>query len=464
MIRDICGEKTKEAHLLIQALKQQVPGDLIASTPGMALSVLVGRLGVSLEENLGLAAPASRWAVESWAFALGIIDSVTLPPTSRQRESAVDEPQSTPGHNVVRDDFPEITLSDLLLDSAQLIGQRVRVRGTYCSLFGSGWWFTVEQGDHKIVVCYAQLPQEQKSVILRESEAQGRAVVVDGVLKGKGLPHLIATSVVIQGMKTPPKVQSSGASKAPVSPRPKVGSSKSRKRATNEWHYTLNGQQAATPVSATQLKQLATSGQLKPTDRVWQDGMLDWVPASALKGLFPSGKSKGKPAIVPMPATFVVMETSLGSIKLELDGDKAPVTVNNFLSYVEDGFYDGTVFHRVIPNFIIQGGGFEPGLKQKKTKPPIQNEAPNGLSNTRGTIAMARTSDLNSATAQFFINVENNQGLDDRRSPYCVFGKVVEGMDVVDKIKAVSTGRRGPHENVPSQDVAIVSVRRTAAR
>ncbi len=161
-----------------------------------------------------------------------------------------------------------------------------------------------------------------------------------------------------------------------------------------------------------------------------------------------------------MSTTFVVMETSLGSIKLELDGDKAPVTVSNFLSYVEDGFYDGTIFHRVIPDFMIQGGGFEPGLKQKKTKAPIKNEAPNGLSNTRGSIAMARTSDLHSATAQFFINVEDNTGLDDRRSPYCVFGKVVEGMDVVDKIKAVATGRCGPHENVPAQDVKIVSARR----
>jgi peptidyl-prolyl cis-trans isomerase B (cyclophilin B) len=161
-----------------------------------------------------------------------------------------------------------------------------------------------------------------------------------------------------------------------------------------------------------------------------------------------------------MPATFVVMETSLGSIKLELDGDKAPVTVSNFLSYVEDGFYDGTVFHRVIPNFMIQGGGFEPGLKQKKTKATIKNEAPNGLSNMRGTIAMARTSDLHSATAQFFINVVNNPGLDDRRSPYCVFGKVVEGMDVVDEIKDVATGRRAGHENVPTKDVTIVSVRR----
>ena len=162
-----------------------------------------------------------------------------------------------------------------------------------------------------------------------------------------------------------------------------------------------------------------------------------------------------------MPGTFVVLETSLGSIKLELDTAKAPVTVANFLSYVEDGFYDRTVFHRVIPDFMIQGGGFEPGMKQKRTKAAIKNEAPNGLSNTRGSIAMARTSDLHSATAQFFINVADNGGLDDRRSPYCVFGKVVEGMDVVDKIKAVSTGRRGPHENVPAQDVVIVSARRS---
>jgi peptidyl-prolyl cis-trans isomerase B (cyclophilin B) len=161
-----------------------------------------------------------------------------------------------------------------------------------------------------------------------------------------------------------------------------------------------------------------------------------------------------------MSGTFVDLETSLGSIKLELDVEKAPATVANFLSYVEDGFYDGTVFHRVIPNFMIQGGGFEPGLKQKKTKAAIRNEAPNGLSNMRGSIAMARTNDLNSATAQFFINVVDNRGLDDRHSPYCVFGKVVEGMDVVDKIKAVSTGRRGPHADVPTQDVVIVSARR----
>ncbi|HWG45314.1 MAG TPA: peptidylprolyl isomerase [Gemmataceae bacterium] len=159
-----------------------------------------------------------------------------------------------------------------------------------------------------------------------------------------------------------------------------------------------------------------------------------------------------------MPSTFVIMETSLGSIKVELDSDKAPVSVANFLSYVDDHFFDGTIFHRVMSNFMIQGGGFEPGLKQKKTKAPIKNEAPNGLSNARGTIAMARTNDLDSATAQFFINVVDNQGLDAPR--YCVFGEVVEGMDVVDKIKNVPTGRRGMHENVPVQDVTIVSVRR----
>jgi peptidyl-prolyl cis-trans isomerase B (cyclophilin B) len=159
-----------------------------------------------------------------------------------------------------------------------------------------------------------------------------------------------------------------------------------------------------------------------------------------------------------MPVTPVVMETSLGTIKLDLDGDKAPVTVVNFLQYVDDKFYDNTIFHRVIGNFMIQGGGFEPGMKQKKTKPPIENESGNGLSNARGTIAMARTNDLNSATSQFFINVVNNAGLDAPK--YCVFGKVTEGMEVVDKIKAVSTGQRDHHGDVPVQDVVIVSVRR----
>src|SRR4051812_23292303 len=148
------------------------------------------------------------------------------------------------------------------------------------------------------------------------------------------------------------------------------------------------------------------------------------------------------------------METSAGTIKLELYPDKAPLTVKNFLQYVDDKFYDGTVFHRVIPTFMIQGGGFQKGIedvkteqgfkaKEKKTKGPIKNEAKNGLSNTRYTIAMARTSDPDSATAQFFINVKDNKGLDpdpdNDPNGYCVFGKVIEGMDVVDKIKEVKT-------------------------
>jgi cyclophilin family peptidyl-prolyl cis-trans isomerase len=155
----------------------------------------------------------------------------------------------------------------------------------------------------------------------------------------------------------------------------------------------------------------------------------------------------------------VVMETSMGTIKIELAADKAPITVKNFLSYVDDKFYDGTIFHRVIGDFMIQGGGFEPGMKQKKTKDPIKNESGNGLSNTRGTIAMARTQDLDSATSQFYINTVNNADkLDEPK--YCVFGKVIDGMDVVDKIKAVKTTTRAPHRNVPVDDVVIKSVRR----
>jgi peptidyl-prolyl cis-trans isomerase B (cyclophilin B) len=164
-----------------------------------------------------------------------------------------------------------------------------------------------------------------------------------------------------------------------------------------------------------------------------------------------------------MAAPQVVLETSLGNIKLELDDAKAPVTAANFLSYVDEHFYDNTVFHRVIEGFMIQGGGFEPGMKQKKTKAPIKNEAANGLANVRGSIAMARTNDPNSATAQFFINVvDNSASLNPRpgSAGYCVFGKVVEGMDVVDKIKAVATGRKSGHDDVPTQDVVIKSARR----
>jgi cyclophilin family peptidyl-prolyl cis-trans isomerase len=165
-----------------------------------------------------------------------------------------------------------------------------------------------------------------------------------------------------------------------------------------------------------------------------------------------------------MANTQVVMETSQGTIRIELEDDKAPITVANFLSYVDEGFYDGTIFHRVISNFMIQGGGFEPGLDQKRTKGQIQNESANGLSNKRGTIAMARTSAPHSATAQFFINVKDNGGLDRAQSQdgvgYCVFGKVVEGQDVVDKIKAVPTTTRSGYENVPTEDVVIKSIRR----
>lgn len=159
---------------------------------------------------------------------------------------------------------------------------------------------------------------------------------------------------------------------------------------------------------------------------------------------------------------IVIMETSMGNIKIELDAAKAPVTVKNFLEYVDAKFYDGTVFHRVIPTFMIQGGGLVPGLKEKKTRAPIRNESANGLSNLRGTLAMARTNDPDSATAQFFINVANNDRLDGspQRAGYAVFGKVIEGMDVVDKIKAVETGIQGGLKDVPTRDVIIKSVRR----
>jgi cyclophilin family peptidyl-prolyl cis-trans isomerase len=158
----------------------------------------------------------------------------------------------------------------------------------------------------------------------------------------------------------------------------------------------------------------------------------------------------------------VVMDTSMGKITIELFEGKAPITVKNFLKYVDDKHYDGTIFHRVIPTFMIQGGGMEPGLREKRSNAPIKNESTNGLSNEKGTIAMARTNDPDSATAQFFINVDNNKGLDRSAGSagYAVFGKVIEGMDVVDKIRRVDTGNRGGHQNVPTQDVIIRSVKR----
>lgn len=159
----------------------------------------------------------------------------------------------------------------------------------------------------------------------------------------------------------------------------------------------------------------------------------------------------------------VLMKTSMGDIVLGLNHTKAPISVDNFLSYVDEGFYDGTIFHRVMSTFMIQGGGFTPDMQPKKTHEPIQNEWQNGLKNIRGSIAMARTPAPHSATSQFFINVVNNPGLDqpDRGgSAYAVFGEVLEGMDVVDKIKQVAVTTKGPHQNVPADPVVIEKVLR----
>lgn len=156
----------------------------------------------------------------------------------------------------------------------------------------------------------------------------------------------------------------------------------------------------------------------------------------------------------------VLMNTSLGDITIELEADRAPVTVENFLNYIEKGFYDGTIFHRVIPGFMIQGGGMTSSMSEKNTDSPIKNEAKNGLLNMRGTLAMARTQDKDSATSQFFINLSDNHFLDHgaRDFGYAVFARVVEGMDVVDKIASVETGRHGFHEDVPKEQVLINKV------
>ena len=160
---------------------------------------------------------------------------------------------------------------------------------------------------------------------------------------------------------------------------------------------------------------------------------------------------------------MVRLHTNFGIIALDLDAERAPETVKNFLAYVESGFYSNTVFHRVIDGFMVQGGGFEPGMRQKPARTPIKNEADNSLKNERYTIAMARTSEPHSASSQFFINVKDN-GFLDHTAPnpqgwgYCVFGKVVEGRDVVDKIKQVKTGKRVGHADVPVEDVIIESV------
>ena len=182
-------------------------------------------------------------------------------------------------------------------------------------------------------------------------------------------------------------------------------------------------------------------------------------------GLLPASASAQQDKATTKGTAMVTvnMETSAGTIKLELDGNKAPQTVENFVAYARDGHYDGTIFHRVIKGFMIQGGGFDENMQQKPTQAPIKNEADNGLKNDDGTIAMARTSDPNSASAQFFINVKDNDFLNySSPSPqgwgYAVFGKVVDGMDVVRKIEQVGTGNRGGHSDVPTENVVINKV------
>jgi len=180
------------------------------------------------------------------------------------------------------------------------------------------------------------------------------------------------------------------------------------------------------------------------------------VLVASLGGAAPAAAEaaqKGKPV--------VTLTTSLGVIEVELESEKAPISTKNFLDYVEAGHFDGTIFHRVIPGFMIQGGGFTEDFSQKPTRAAIKNEANNGLKNERGTLAMARTNQVDSATAQFFINLKNNEFLDHggRDFGYAVFGRVVSGMDVVDKIAGVPTGTKGPHQDVPKTPVVIESAK-----
>lgn len=160
---------------------------------------------------------------------------------------------------------------------------------------------------------------------------------------------------------------------------------------------------------------------------------------------------------------MILVKTSMGSFTIELFPKEAPVTVQNFLGYVDNKFYEGTTFHRIVPNFVIQGGGFDKGMVQKKTQPPIKNEATNGLKNLRGTLSMARTNEINSATSQFFVNLKNNPSLDhasDAQYGYAVFGKVVQGFEVIEKIAAVKTTTKGPYQGVPEKPVIIESMTR----
>jgi peptidyl-prolyl cis-trans isomerase A (cyclophilin A) len=194
------------------------------------------------------------------------------------------------------------------------------------------------------------------------------------------------------------------------------------------------------------------------------------IIATALFAL--AGAAAASQAASPSPTAptvtgpVVAVETSMGTIRIALDEQKAPISVKNFLAYVRSGHYDGTIFHRVIPRFMIQGGGMDGSMKEKATRPPIKNEARNKLRNDRGTVAMARTANPDSATAQFFINLKNNASLDYgiNGAGYAVFGTVIEGMDVVDKIATVRTTRKGPYEDVPTTPVVITRVRVETAR
>jgi len=199
-----------------------------------------------------------------------------------------------------------------------------------------------------------------------------------------------------------------------------------------------------------------------------------WRSAASLALVVSLASLGGATSAVAQDATakgekpVVMLTTSLGVVELELDPAKAPITVANFLEYVDAGFFDGTIFHRVIPNFMIQGGGFGADFVQKPTRAQIKNEASNGLLNARGTVAMARTNVVDSATAQFFINLKDNDNLNHAgpgpKFGYAVFGRVISGMDVVDKIAAVATGSKGGHQDVPKANVAIESAKRKTAK
>lgn len=196
---------------------------------------------------------------------------------------------------------------------------------------------------------------------------------------------------------------------------------------------------------------------------VWLVAGCGRVPDRATEAKDAAASVRTEAPGAPALPSGAVIRTSLGEIEIELFGDRAPLTVRNFAEYAKEGHYNGTLFHRVIPGFVIQGGGFTPDLREKPTRPPIRNEASNRVSNRRGTVAMARTPDPHSATAQFFINLADNLALDHRAPTpegygYCVFGRVVRGMETVDRIAAVPTGAIGPSEAMPLQPVRIESV------